>query len=52
MIGLAVEVKSIVKNLTELKMQDMLKYDDEYLSAIFRALPSQERKLMYLLLSE
>ena len=34
-IGLAVEVKSIVKNLTELKMQDMLKYDDEYLSAIF-----------------
>ena len=42
-IGLAVEVKSIVKNLTELKMQDMLKYDDEYLSAIFRAMPSQTR---------
>ena len=42
-IGLAVEVKSIVKNLTELKMQDMLKYDDEYLSAIFRAMPSQAR---------
>ena len=42
-ISLAVEIKSIVKNLTELKMQDMLKYDDEYLSAIFRALPSQAR---------
>ena len=42
-INLAIEVKVIVKSLTELKMQDMLKYDDEYLSAIFRALPSQDK---------
>ena len=42
-INLAIEVKSIVKSLTEMNMQDMLKFDDEYLSAIFRALPSQDR---------
>ena len=42
-INLAIEVKSIVKNLTEVNMEEMLKYDDEYLSAIFKALPNQER---------
>ena len=42
-INLAIEVKSIVNSLTEMSMQDMLKYDDEYLSAIFRALPSHEK---------
>ena len=42
-INLAIEVKTIVKSLTEVDMADMLKYDDEYLSAIFRALPYQER---------
>ena len=42
-INLAVEVKSIVKSLTEMKMQDMLRYDDEYLSSIFRILPEQYR---------
>ena len=42
-INLAVEVKSIVKNLTEMNMQEMLRYDDEYLSSIFRILPEQYR---------
>ena len=42
-INLAIEVKGIVKSLTEMKMQEMLKYDDEYLSAIFRILPAQHR---------
>ena len=42
-INLAIEVKSIVKSLEEMKMQEMLKHDDEYLSAIFRALPTQHR---------
>ena len=42
-INLAIEVKSIIKSLAELNMQEMLKYDDEYLSAIYRALPSKER---------
>ena len=42
-INLAIEVKTIVKNLTEMKMEEMLKHDDEYLSAIFKGLPSQER---------
>ena len=42
-INLAIEVKSIVNSLSEMNMQEMLKYDDEYLSAIFRALPAQEK---------
>ena len=42
-INLAIEVKGIVKSLTEMKMQEMLKFDDEYLSAIFRILPAQHR---------
>ena len=42
-ISLAIEVKSIVNSLTEMSMQDMLRYDDEYLSAIFRALPAHEK---------
>ena len=42
-INVAIEVKSIVKNLTELKMQEMLKYDDEYLSSILKILPEQQR---------
>ena len=44
-INLCIEVKSIICSLTELGMQEMLKYDDEYLSAVFRALPSQERTM-------
>ena len=43
-INLAIEVRSIIKNLTELKMAEMLKYDDEYLSAIYKALPVRERE--------
>ena len=43
-IHLAIEVRSIIKNLTELKMAEMLKYDDEYLSAIYKALPVRERE--------
>ena len=42
-INLSIEVKSIVKSLTEMGMQEMLKYDDEYLAAIFRVLPAQHR---------
>ena len=42
-INLAIEVKSIVNSLTEMTMQEMLKYDDEYLSAIFRILPAPHR---------
>ena len=42
-IELSIEVKSIVARLTELNLQDMLKYDDEYLAAVFRFLPNQER---------
>ena len=42
-ISLAIEVKSIVNSLTEMSMQDMLKYDDEYLSSIFRALPAHDK---------
>ena len=42
-INLAIEVKGIIQNLSELNMQDMLKYDDEYLSAIYKALPTRER---------
>ena len=44
-INLCIEVKSIICSLTELGMQEMLKYDDEYLSAVFRALPTQERTM-------
>ena len=43
-INLAVEVKSIVKNLAQLNLQDMLKYDDEYLAAIFKVLPAESRR--------
>ena len=43
MINLAIEVKGIVKSLTEMSMQEMLRHDDEYLSAIFRILPAQHR---------
>ena len=42
-INLAIEVKSIVKSLTEMDMHQMLRHDDEYLSAIFRILPAQHR---------
>ena len=42
-INLAIEVKAIVKSLSEMKMQEMLRHDDEYLSAIFRILPAQHR---------
>ena len=42
-INLAIEVKGIIKSLTEMSMQEMLKYDDEYLSAIYKALPVRER---------
>ena len=42
-INLVVEVKSIIYSLTEMKLQDMLKYDDEYLAAIFRVLPANEK---------
>ena len=42
-INLAIEVKAIVKSLTEMEMQEMLHHDDEYLSAIFRILPSPHR---------
>ena len=42
-INLAIEVKGIIKSLTEMSMQEMLKYDDEYLSAIYKALPARER---------
>ena len=44
-ISLCIEVRSIICSLTELGMQDMLNYDDEYLSAVFRALPGPERTL-------
>ena len=42
-ISLAIEVKSIVARLRELKLEDTLKHDDEYLAAIFKILPNQER---------
>ena len=42
-IAICIEVKSIVARLTELDMQEMLKYDDEYLAAIFRTFTNQER---------
>ena len=42
-INLSIVVKSIVKSLTEMGMQEMLKYDDEYLAAIFRVLSAQHR---------
>ena len=32
-INLAIEVKAIVKSLSEMKMQEMLRHDDEYLEA-------------------
>ena len=42
-INLAVDVKTIEKRLKALQLQKMLCYDDEYLSAVFKALPSSER---------
>ena len=42
-IELTIEVKSIVARLSEMNLQEMLKFDDEYLAAVFRVLPSQER---------
>ena len=42
-INLAIDVKTIEKRLKELNLEKMLKYDDEYLSAVFKALPSNER---------
>ena len=42
-INLAIDVKTIENRLTELNLQTMLRYDDEYLSAVFKALPSSER---------
>ena len=42
-INLAIDVKTIDKRLRSLNLQQMLCYDDEYLSSVFRALPSSER---------
>lgn len=42
-INLAIDVKTIEKRLRELNLEKMLKYDDEYLSAVFKALPSNEK---------
>ena len=42
-INLAIYVKTIEKRLRELNLEKMLKYDDEYLSAVFKALPSNEK---------
>ena len=33
-----------MKNLAQLNLQDMLKYDDEYLAAIFKVLPAESRR--------
>ena len=42
-INLAIDVKTIARRLKELNLEDMLRYDDEYLSAVFKALPSNEK---------
>ena len=42
-INLAIDVKTIEKRLKELSLENMLKYDDEYLSAVFKVLPSNEK---------
>ena len=42
-INLAIDVKSIQNRLEELNLESMLKYDAEYLSAVFQALPTSER---------
>ena len=42
-INLAIDVKTIENRLQELELETMLRYDDEYLSAVFKALPSTER---------
>ena len=42
-INLAIDVKAIENRLKELKLENMLRYDDEYLSAVFKALPQTER---------
>ena len=42
-INLAIDVKTIEKRLKELKLEQMLRFDDEYLSSVYRALPSNER---------
>ena len=41
MISLTLKVRSIVGKLETLKMNDALKYDCEFLSAIYMALPSK-----------
>ena len=43
-INLAIEVKTIEKRLEELELSQMLLYDDEYLSSVFKVLPSNERR--------
>ena len=43
-INLAIEVKIIQKRLKELGLEQMLNFDDEFLSAVFRALPFNERR--------
>ena len=43
-INLSIEVKTIEKRLKELGLDQMLNYDDEYLSAVFKALPYNERR--------
>ena len=43
-INLSIEVKTIEKRLKELGLNQMLNYDDEYLSAVFKALPYNERR--------
>ena len=42
-IKLVIEVKGIVNRLTTLDLHHMLRYDDEYISAIFKALPRSDR---------
>ena len=42
-LHLVIEIKGIVNRLTTLGLDQMLRYDDEYISAVFKALPSSER---------
>ena len=42
-INLTIDVKTIEKRLRALNLQQMLCYDDEYLSSVFKALPVSER---------
>ena len=43
-IYLTIEVKTIEKRLKELELDQMLNFDDEYLSAVFKALPFNDRR--------